>query len=110
MSMAGTTSLAGEPSMSPAPMGTGPGGNNAETRPSAAHLLAVTQLVATAPAGEAGGDAEGAPMDVAKWLACTDAAGMWAPLQGRVSERKHRLFVCACCRLWHRRLPAAVLK
>jgi hypothetical protein len=36
-----------------------------------------------------------------EWLACADAGRMLAWLRGRLSERKLRLFVCACCR----RLP-----
>ena len=46
----------------------------------------------------------------AEWLACTDAAESWTPLRGHVSERKHRLFVCACCRLWQHSLSAAILE
>jgi hypothetical protein len=50
-------------------------------------------------------------MTEAEWLACTtDAAESWVPLRGHVSERKHRLFVCACCRLWHDNLSAAIRK
>src|SRR5262245_2452314 len=49
-------------------------------------------------------------MTEAEWLACTDAADSWVPLRGHVSERKHRLFVCACCRLWHHNLSATILK
>jgi hypothetical protein len=36
-----------------------------------------------------------------EWLGCADAGRMLGWLQGRLSERKLRLFVCACCR----RLP-----
>jgi hypothetical protein len=43
-------------------------------------------------------------MTEAEWLNCTDPVAVWEPLRGTVSERKHRLFVCACCRLWHRDL------
>jgi hypothetical protein len=46
----------------------------------------------------------------AEWLNCIDAVDSWGPLRGHVSERKHRLFVCACCRLWHHNLSAAILK
>ncbi len=49
-------------------------------------------------------------MTEAEWLNCPDAAESWVPLRGHVSERKHRLFVCACCRLWHHNLSTAILK
>jgi hypothetical protein len=38
-------------------------------------------------------------MTEAEWLAATDPTPMLAFLGDRVSERKLRLFVCACCRL-----------
>jgi hypothetical protein len=34
----------------------------------------------------------------AEWLACEDPVPMLSFLKGRVSERKLRLFTCACCR------------
>ena len=41
-------------------------------------------------------------MTEAQWLQATYPTRMLGLLQGRVSDRKQRLFVCACCRtLWH---------
>ena len=41
-------------------------------------------------------------MDEAEWLASTDPEPMLAFLRGRASDRKLRLFACACCRrLWN---------
>jgi hypothetical protein len=37
-----------------------------------------------------------------EWLGCTDPAPMLGFIRGKVSDRKLRLFACACCRcLWH---------
>ena len=41
-------------------------------------------------------------MTEAEWLACTNPKPMLEFLEGKVSERKLRLFACACCRkVWH---------
>ena len=38
-------------------------------------------------------------MTEAEWLACDDTKPMLRLLHGRLSERKFRLFACACCQL-----------
>lgn len=41
-------------------------------------------------------------MTDAEWLACDDPERLLGFLRGKASERKLRLFACACCRrVWH---------
>jgi hypothetical protein len=41
-------------------------------------------------------------MTETEWRACTEATPMLEFLRGKVSNRKLRLFACACCRrIWH---------
>src|SRR5262249_12460528 len=49
----------------------------------------------------AGEVAEGEAMTEAEWLGCTDPTTMLATLPDKTSERKLRLFMCACWRhIW----------
>src|SRR5262249_53704879 len=51
------------------------------------------------------GDAEGRTMTEAEWSASADPQEMLAFLRGKASDRKLRLFACACCRhVWDRLL------
>src|SRR5262245_894898 len=45
-------------------------------------------------------------MQEAAWLACKDPEAMLEAVRHKASERKLRLFACACTRESHRRLPA----
>src|SRR5258708_37355029 len=41
-------------------------------------------------------------MNEQEWQECTDSYAMLRLLEGKVSDRKWRLFCCSCCRrLWH---------
>jgi len=41
-------------------------------------------------------------MSEAEWMACTEPMPMLELLRGKASDRKLRLFACACCRgIWH---------
>src|SRR5262245_8022843 len=40
----------------------------------------------------------GAPVTEQEWLACDGPVAMWMFARAKVSDRKGRLFACACCR------------
>lgn len=44
-------------------------------------------------------------MNEAEWLACESPSRLFAQLKGRASDRKLRLFICACCRRARHLLP-----
>lgn len=48
------------------------------------------------------GSGERNPMTESEWLACTDPGPMVEFLRDKASDRRLRLFACACCRnIWH---------
>ena len=48
-------------------------------------------------------------MTEAEWLVCEDPQRMLEFLRGQSTQRKLRLFLCACCRhLWDRNTPKAI--
>jgi hypothetical protein len=49
-------------------------------------------------------------MTEAEWLTCADPQPMLEYVRGKASERKLRLFACACARLVWDRLPADLLR
>jgi hypothetical protein len=49
-------------------------------------------------------------MTEADWLACEDPQRMLTHLRGKTSERKMRLFICACTRLLWEWLPVGVMQ
>src|SRR5262245_31491387 len=47
-------------------------------------------------------------MTEVEFQVCTEPSQRWRAYEGKVSDRKQRLFVCACTRVWHRRLSTLV--